>query len=44
MAMFKRAYFLFRAAVLGLLEGCARGLLELHKDGKISALHPPGEW
>jgi len=42
--MFKRAYFSFRAGVLGLLEACARGLQELQKDAKISALHPPGEW
>jgi hypothetical protein len=41
---FKRAYFSFRAVVLGLLEACARGLQELHKDPKISALHPPSDW
>lgn len=44
MAMFKKAYSSFRAVMLGVLEACARGLQELHKDVKISALHPPGEW
>lgn len=44
MAMFKRAYFSLRSLLLDLLTACARGVQELHKDQRINALRPPGEW
>lgn len=43
-AMFKRAYVSIRSLLLDLLSACARGAQELHKDHRINALRPPGEW
>jgi hypothetical protein len=44
MAMLKKAYLTLCAALLSLLDACARGFQELHKDERINALRPPGEW
>jgi len=44
MAMLKKAYLSLCAMLLGLMDACARGFQELHKDERINALRPPGEW